>query len=81
MCYWQPKLMCHVEIIKHATALHWAAHDGHNDILKALLAANADASLKKSDGAIALRWVAAFGHVAVVKTLLKADLSLVSAAA
>src|SRR5690606_36330367 len=40
--------------VQHQTALHWAAHKGHEPVLRRLLAANPDTSLTNSTGETAL---------------------------
>ena len=51
------------------TALMWASAEGHSVIVKSLLAAGANTSLKQRDGKTALDLASDAGHQDVVETL------------
>ncbi|MGV2437806.1 MAG UNVERIFIED_CONTAM: ankyrin repeat domain-containing protein [Anaerolineae bacterium] len=56
------------------TALLWASENGHEEVVKALLAHNkVDVNLQDSVGRTALCWASVNGHVEVVKALLNND--------
>ncbi len=54
------------------TALHWAARNGHPDVVRVLLAAKADVNASAKDRVRPLVWAAQFGHDAVVDVLIRA---------
>lgn len=54
------------------TALHWAAANGHLNIVQILLQAKADVSFVDKYGMTALMWAACNGHVVIVEALMKA---------
>lgn len=58
------------------TALVWAAHGGHMDIVQALVAKNVDVDALNTLGATALMWAAAAGHTDIVKFLWESGASL-----
>jgi ankyrin repeat protein len=60
------------------TALHWAAGNGHEMILRLLLEEGADINAKDNFGRTALYWVAENRHEAIVRLLLnhKADVNV-----
>jgi len=53
------------------TPLHWAAHFGHEAVVRLLLENNADIEARDNDGRTPLHWAAARGHEAVVRLLLE----------
>ena len=54
-----------------ATALHYAAANGHPDIVRLLIdAGQLDAKAKDNNGATALHWAAAYGHSEIVRLLI-----------
>ena len=61
------------------TALHSAAHWGHEEVVQLLLSSGADATLRNDDGQTALHCAAYRGHEEMVQLLLSsgADVSLV----
>ncbi len=73
----------HTSIQSHSaphgfTALHWAARDGNEDMVNALLTASADVNGVCTQGATALFFASQEGHLPVVKMLLSrgADVNL-----
>jgi ankyrin repeat protein len=55
------------------TPLHWASGEGHLEVVKALLAAQADVKKADDDGETPLHWASDFGHLEVVEALLAAQ--------
>jgi len=55
-----------------ATALAWACQNGHEEIVKALLAAGAQVDASNESGATGLMAAALQGHVGIVRMLLRA---------
>src|SRR5205814_1539407 len=60
------------------TALHWAAWNGHEAVVKLLLEKGAEPESKDQDGQTALHRAAENGHKAVVKLLLEKGAELKS---
>jgi len=59
------------------TPLHWAAHQGRAEVVKALIQANANLETKDSKyGRTPLSWAAFEGHAEVVKALIQANANL-----
>ena len=52
-------------------ALHWAACEGHADVIEVLLKHGANVNAKDNGGWTALHWAAKLGHADVVEVLLK----------
>ncbi len=54
------------------TALHYAACDGHLDVVKFLISIGSDVNARNKWGNRALYWAAMYGHLGVVKFLISA---------
>ena len=57
---------------RRQTPLYWAAREGHEAVVKALIEAGADVNKAKNDGETPLYMAASNGHEAVVKALIEA---------
>jgi hypothetical protein len=55
-----------------ATALHYAAHQGHKEMVALLLSRGADTSCKDKDGHTAMKLAARAGHTDVVRLIVSA---------
>jgi len=65
------------------TALHYAAWNGHSELVSILLSQNANVNAQDSEGTTALHLACMDGHVAVIQCLLgnRARIDLVTSAA
>ena len=53
------------------TALHYAAYNGHNEVVKTLIQAKCDVNMKNESGSTALHHATSNGHYEVVIILLE----------
>ena len=65
----RPPAWCLIPLQRGRTTLHWAAREGHVEVVKALLEFGADVHALEKDGYSALSAAARFGHAEVVEVL------------
>jgi serine/threonine-protein phosphatase 6 regulatory ankyrin repeat subunit B len=69
-----PLLDVNAKDVSDQTALMFAAHEGHTDVVEKLLAVpDINVNAKDKYGYTALMWAAGEGHTAIVELLIKAD--------